>query len=69
MQRDISNFRKSYSKNIINEDSVPESHVNLFDNWFNDAISIKGDFEPIIINVLKIYKITINLILNFIKTI
>ena len=46
MQRDISNFRKSYSKNIINEDSVPESPVNLFDNWFNDAISIKGDFEP-----------------------
>ena len=46
MQRDISNFRKSYSKNIINEDSVPESPVNLFDNWFNDATSIKGDFEP-----------------------
>ena len=46
MQRDISNFRKSYSKNIINEDSIPESPINLFDDWFNDATSNKGNSEP-----------------------
>ena len=45
MNRDISNFRKSYSKNILDERFISDSPIILFDEWFNDADLLKNDSE------------------------
>lgn len=45
MKRDISNFRKTYSKNILNEELVSDSPLILFDEWFNEVHSLNDGSE------------------------
>lgn len=37
MQQDLSNYRKSYSKNELFEADVPDNPIQLFQTWFFDA--------------------------------
>lgn len=34
---DLSNYRKSYEKHSLTEDSIPEDPMNLFQKWFHEA--------------------------------
>ena len=45
MQRDISNLRKSYSKNSLIEKNMPKDPFILFDNWFKEVSSINNKSE------------------------
>ena len=45
MQRDISNLRKSYSKNSLTEKDMPEDPFILFDNWFKEVSSANNKSE------------------------
>ena len=42
MLRDISNLRKSYTRNSLDEVNLPSSPFILFDNWFNEVKSTNG---------------------------
>ncbi len=46
MLRDISNLRKSYSKNTLDEKDLPKDPFFLFDNWFK-VESKKNSFSEI----------------------
>lgn len=39
MQRDLQNLRKSYEKDALLENNLPESPYILFDSWFQEATS------------------------------
>ena len=45
MQRDISNLRKSYSKNSLTEKDIPKDPLILFDNWFKEVSSANNKSE------------------------
>ena len=45
MIRDVSNLRKSYTKNFLDERDLPHQPLNLFDKWFKEAISNKSKNE------------------------
>ncbi|WP_298153399.1 pyridoxamine 5'-phosphate oxidase [Flavobacterium sp.] len=34
---DLSNYRKSYEKDSLTEDNIPEDPINLFQKWFYEA--------------------------------
>jgi len=34
---DLSNYRRSYEKNALIEDSIPEDPINLFQKWFHEV--------------------------------
>lgn len=40
MNRDLSNFRKIYTKDFLVEESVPDEPFGLFEKWFLEADSI-----------------------------
>ena len=45
MLRDISNLRKSYTRNSLDEVNLPSSPFILFDNWFNEVKSSNSKSE------------------------
>ena len=45
MLRDISNLRKSYTQNSLDEVNLPSSPFILFDNWFNEVKSTNSKSE------------------------
>ena len=45
MLRDISNLRKSYTQNSLDEANLPSSPFLLFDNWFNEVKSTNSKSE------------------------
>jgi len=45
MLRDISNLRKSYTQNSLEEVNLPSSPFLLFDNWFNEVKSTNSKSE------------------------
>ena len=50
MLRDISNLRKSYSKNSLIEKDMPKDPFLLFDDWFKEVSSTnkKSDIATIL---------------------
>jgi len=45
MLRDISNLRKSYSQNSLEEINLPSNPFSLFDNWFKEVKSSNSKSE------------------------
>ena len=45
MIRDISNLRKSYTQNSLEEINVPSNPFSLFDNWFKEVKSANSESE------------------------
>ena len=39
---DLSNYRKSYGKSQLLEDTIPEDPINLFHKWFHETIDFGG---------------------------
>ena len=46
MQKDLGDYRKSYDKNALLEDAVPDSPIALFQQWFDEVEASKGVEEP-----------------------
>ncbi|MEM1260262.1 MAG: pyridoxamine 5'-phosphate oxidase [Bacteroidota bacterium] len=46
MQKDLSDYRKSYKKNALLEDSIPENPMELFQKWFYEVEATQGLDEP-----------------------
>ncbi len=46
MNRDLTSYRKSYEKNFLIEDNLPDSPYVLFSNWFKEVESAGGVEEP-----------------------
>ncbi len=46
MQNDLSDYRKSYEKNALLEDSIPENPMELFQKWFYEVEATQGMDEP-----------------------
>ena len=55
MQRDISNLRKSYSKNSLTEKDIPKDPSILFDNWFKEVSSANNKSEINAMTLSTIY--------------
>ena len=55
MLRDISNLRKSYSKNSLTEKDLPKDPFLLFDNWFKEVSSINNKSETNAMTLSTIY--------------
>ena len=45
MIRDISNLRKSYTQNSLEEINLPSNPFSLFDNWFKEVKSANSESE------------------------
>ena len=45
MLRDISNLRKSYTQNSLDEINLPSDPLSLFDNWFKEVKSANSKSE------------------------
>ncbi len=43
MEKDLSNYRKSYEKNPLIKDHIPENPMELFQKWFYEADESQGD--------------------------
>lgn len=46
MQKDLSDYRKSYEKSKLLEDAVPENPMELFQKWFHEIVATDGLEEP-----------------------
>ncbi|WP_273567536.1 pyridoxamine 5'-phosphate oxidase [Maribacter halichondriae] len=46
MQKDLGNFRKSYEKSALTEDSVSENPMELFQKWFYEVEASESIDEP-----------------------
>ena len=46
MQEDLRDYRKSYEKNALLEDSLPENPMELFQKWFYEVEASNGMDEP-----------------------
>ena len=46
MQKDLSDYRKSYEKSALLEDSIPENPMELFQKWFYEVEASNGLDEP-----------------------
>jgi pyridoxamine 5'-phosphate oxidase len=42
---DLSNYRKSYEKNELLENNIPEDPINLFNKWFHEVEDFGGTEE------------------------
>ena len=42
---DLSDYRKSYDKNELLEDSIPKNPIDLFDTWFKEVEALKTTEE------------------------
>ena len=45
MIRDVSNLRKTYTKNFLDERDLPDQPLTLFDKWFKETVSNKSKNE------------------------
>lgn len=54
MKEDVSNFRKSYKKGVIDDDKKTISPLELFRNWFNDATAHPDIEEPNTMNLVTL---------------
>ena len=57
MIRDISNLRKSYSKNSIVENDLPKDPFFLFDTWFKQVSSKNKKLEVSFFNLKNFKKV------------
>ena len=46
MSKDLSDFRKSYLKGVLNEDEIPGNPIKLFSDWFAFIDSKRTELEP-----------------------
>lgn len=46
MEKDLSNYRKSYEKRELDESAVPADPFELFGQWFRQAEAVSGPDEP-----------------------
>ncbi len=46
MQKDLGNYRKSYEKSALEEDSISENPIELFQKWFYEVEASEGVDEP-----------------------
>ena len=46
MQKDLGNYRKSYKKNALLEDSISDNPMELFKKWFYEVEASEGVDEP-----------------------
>ena len=51
MSKDLSNYRKKYSKGKLIENIIPKNPIDLFSNWFNDVEQNKSEQEPNIMSI------------------
>ena len=51
MSKDLSNYRKKYSKGKLIENIIPKNPIDLFSNWFNDVEQNKPEQEPNIMSI------------------
>lgn len=51
MEKDLSNYRKSYEKNPLIKDNIPENPMELFQKWFYEADEFDGIEEANIMHV------------------
>ena len=57
MKKDLSDFRKTYLKGILDEKNLPKNPIDLFSEWFNYIDSQKLEIEP---NAMSLSTININ---------
>ena len=46
MERDLSNFRKTYTKKELVESAISENPMELFNTWFAEAERLETSCEP-----------------------
>ena len=46
MSKDLSDFRKSYLKGVLNEGELPGNPIKLFSDWFTFIDSKRIEREP-----------------------
>ncbi len=46
MQKDLSNYRKSYEKSALTEDTIKENPMEQFQKWFYEVEATDGLDEP-----------------------
>ena len=46
MSKDLSDFRKSYLKGVLNEGELPGNPIKLFSDWFGSIDSKRTELEP-----------------------
>ena len=46
MQKDLGDYRKSYEKSALNEDSISDNPMELFQKWFYEVEASEGVDEP-----------------------
>ena len=54
MEKDLSNYRKSYEKNPLLKDNIPENPMELFQKWFYEADASDGIEEANIMSIATI---------------
>ena len=54
MEKDLSNYRKSYEKNPLLKDNLPENPMELFQKWFFEADEFDGIEEANIMHIATI---------------
>jgi pyridoxamine 5'-phosphate oxidase len=54
MEKDLSNYRKSYERNPLIKNTVPENPMELFQKWFYDADQTDGIEEANIMSISTI---------------
>jgi len=54
MEKDLSNYRKSYERNPLIKETVPENPMELFQQWFYDADKTDGIEEANIMSISTI---------------
>jgi pyridoxamine 5'-phosphate oxidase len=52
--KDLSNYRKSYEKSELMENSIPEDPINLFNRWFHEVENFNDGSEVNAMNVSTI---------------
>ena len=54
MEKDLSNYRKSYEKNPLLKNNIPENPIELFQKWFYEADESDGIEEANIMSIATI---------------
>ncbi len=54
MEKDLSNYRKSYEKNSLLKGNIPENPVELFQKWFYEADESEGIEEANVMHIATI---------------
>jgi pyridoxamine 5'-phosphate oxidase len=54
MEKDLSNYRKSYEKNPLLKNNIPENPIELFQKWFYEADESDGIEEANVMSIATI---------------